>query len=188
MARRRPTEPTVNPARGAVLVVVAVLVGLLLLRNGLDTSEVVTSTRDDSSADDSGDEAAVDDEGTDDTDTTEETVPAKTPAEVSVIVFNASSTNGAGGKYTTALQTAGYVTLEPATAEVKVPTSQVLFTPGFEREAAAVAAAIGAPALTPAALDPAAPPGDVGTANVVVVLGSDLAPLDPVAATTTTPG
>jgi hypothetical protein len=181
MARRRPTEPTVNPARGAVLVVVAVLVGLLLLRNGLDTSEVVTSTRDDSSADDSGDEA-VDDEGTDDTDPTEETVPAKTPAEVSVIVFNASSTNGAGGKYTTALDTAGYMTLEPATAEVKVPTSQVLFTPGFDREAAAVAAAIGAPALAPAPLDPAAPPGDVGAANVVVVLGADLAPLDPPAA------
>jgi hypothetical protein len=32
MARRRPAEPTVNPARGAALVVVAVLIGLFLLR------------------------------------------------------------------------------------------------------------------------------------------------------------
>ena len=43
MARRRPAEPTVNPARGAALVVVAVLIGLFLLREGLDTSEAVTT-------------------------------------------------------------------------------------------------------------------------------------------------
>ena len=44
MARRRPAEPTVNPARGAALVVVAVVIGLFLLRHGLDTSEAVTNS------------------------------------------------------------------------------------------------------------------------------------------------
>ena len=44
MARRRPAEPAANPARGAALVVVAVLIGLVLLRNGLDTSEAITTT------------------------------------------------------------------------------------------------------------------------------------------------
>ena len=64
MARRRPTEPTINPARGAALVVVAVLLGLVLLRNGLDTSEVVTSSPEDSSSTDgTSDDGA--DEGTD---------------------------------------------------------------------------------------------------------------------------
>lgn len=185
MARRRPTEPTVNPARGAALVVVAVVVGLLLLRNGIDTSEVVTASRDEGSSEDSDDAA---DESTDDaaTDETEVTVPLKSPAEVTVIVFNASSTNGAGGKYTTALQGAGYQTLEAATAEVKLPTTQILFTQGFDREAAAVAAAIGAAAITPAALDPTQAPGDVATANVVVVLGADLSEATPPAAGTAT--
>src|SRR3546814_15601943 len=47
MARHRPTEPTVNPARGAALVAVAVLVGLVLLRNGHDTPGAVRTSGDD---------------------------------------------------------------------------------------------------------------------------------------------
>ena len=178
MARRRPTEPTVNPARGAALVVVAVLLGLVLLRNGLDTSEVVTSSRDDTE-DDGGDAG----EGTDDgTETTETTVAVKTPAEVSVIVLNGTSVSGAAGKYSTAIGSAGYQMLEPGDASTKIPVTAVFFTAGFEREAAAVALAAGAPAtVTPAAL-PAPPPGEVGAANVVVVIGADLASLTPTTA------
>lgn len=181
MARRRPTEQTVNPARGAALVVVAVLVGLLLLRNGIDTSEVVTSTRDDGSEEETDTGGETGGETTDDTTPaeTEDTTPLKTPAEVTVIVFNASSTNGAGAKYTQALEANGYVALEPATATTKVPTTQVLFTEGFEREAAAVAAAIGAPTITPGPLDPTQTPGDVGAANVVLLLGADLSEAAP---------
>jgi hypothetical protein len=178
MARRRPTEPTVNPARGAALVVVAVLLGLVLLRNGLDTSEVVTSSRDDTE-DDGGDAG----EGTDDgTETTETTVAVKTPAEVNVIVLNGTSVSGAAGKYSTAIGSAGYQMLEPGDASTKIPVTAVFFTEGFEREAAAVALAAGAPAtVTPAAL-PAPPPGEVGAANVVVVIGADLASLTPTTA------
>lgn len=174
MARRRPTEPTVNPARGAALVVAAVLVGLFLLRNGLDTSEVVTASKDDgaAAADDGGDEG-------DGAETTETTVAVRTPAEVTVIVLNGTTVNGAAGKYSTALASAGYQMLEAGDAPTKVPASQVYFTEGFEAEAAAVALAIGAPAtLTPAVL-PTPPPGEVGAANVVVVIGTDLASLTP---------
>jgi hypothetical protein len=177
MARRRPTEPTVNPARGAALVVVAVLLGLVLLRNGLDTSEVVTSSRGDDSSEEASDKGT--DEGTDEgtTETTE--APARTPAEVTAIVLNGTSVNGAAGKYSTALQSAGYQMLEAGDAPTKIPTTQVYFTEGFEREAAAVAVAIGAPAtVTPAAL-PTPPPGEVGAANVVVVVGADIASLTP---------
>jgi len=179
MARRRPTEPTVNPARGAALVVVAVLLGLVLLRNGLDTSEVVTSSRDTDATDEGSDDGGGDEGATDDgaTDTTE--APARTPAEVTVIVLNGTTVNGAAGKYSTALGTAGYQMFEPGDAPTKIPTTQVFFTEGFEREAAAVALATGAPAtVTPAAL-PTPPPGDVGAANVVVVIGADIADLTP---------
>ncbi len=178
MARRRPTEPTINPARGAALVVVAVVLGLVLLRNGLDTSEVVTSSKGDDSAADGGTDASPDDT-TDGGDTTSTTVAERAPSEVAVIVLNGTSVGGAAGKYSTAIGSAGYQMLDPGDAPTKVPATQVFFTPGFEREAAAVALAAGAPAtVTPAAM-PTPPPGEVGAANVVVVLGADLASLTP---------
>ena len=177
MARRRPTEPTVNPARGAALVVVAVVIGLLLLRNGLDTSEVVTSTKPDKSGSTSTDKSGAT--------TTTTTAPARSPAKVTVIVLNGTPTGGAAGKYSTALASAGYQMLKPGDAATKIPATQVFFTPGYEREAAAVALAAGAPAtLTPAAL-PTPPPGDVGAANVVVVVGTDLANVTPTTAAPT---
>lgn len=177
MARRRPTEPTVNPARGAALVVVAVVVGLLLLRNGLDTSEVVTSSKD-NTTEDSGKDAGKDTS----TETTDTTVAAKSPAEVTVIVLNGTSVGGAAGKYSTAIGSAGYQMLEPGDAATKIPATQVFFTPGYEREAVAVALAAGAPGtVTPVAL-PTPPPGEVGAANVVVVIGADLANLTPTTA------
>lgn len=176
MARRRPTESTVNPARGAALVVVAVVVGLVLLRSGLDTSEVVTSSKGDGSSN-SGSNTST---GADGETTT--TLAAKSPAEVTVIVLNGTSISGAAGKYSTAIGSAGYQMVAPGDAAVKIPITQVFFAPGYEREAAAVALAAGAPAtVTPAAL-PTPPPGDVGAATVVVVIGADLAPLTPTTA------
>src|SRR5690606_9519859 len=92
--------------------------------------------------------------------------------------------NGAAGKYTDAVGTAGYQMLEPGDAPTKIPATQVFFTPGFEADAAAVALAAGAPAtVTPAAL-PTPPPGEVGAANVVLVVGADIANLTPTTATT----
>ena len=182
MARRRPTEPTVNPARGAALVVAAVLLGLVLLRNGLDTSEVVTSSPSDGSSDGSGD--AGTDDATDTGDETTTTLAARAPAEVSVVVLNGTSVGGAAGKYSTAIGSAGYQMLEPADAATKIPATQVYFTPGFEREAAAVALAAGAPATVTPTLLPTPPPGEVGTANVVLIIGADLASLTPTTVTT----
>lgn len=182
MARRRPTEPTVNPARGAALVVVAVLLGLVLLRNGIDTSEVVTSTRDDSGEEeqaDGGTDEGATDEGED---TTSSTVAVRPPAEVSVIVLNGTSIAGTAGKYSDAISSAGYQMLEPGNATSQTPTTLVFYVEGFEAEAVAVATAAGVPAtVSPAPLtDP--PPGEIGAANVVVVIGTDIASLTPTTA------
>jgi len=179
MARRRPTEPTVNPARGAALVVVAVLLGLVLLRNGIDTSEVVTSTRDDSEegADDGGT-----DEGTDEGEETTTTLAVRTPAEVTVIVLNGTSTSGVAGTYSDAIGSAGYQMLEPSNATSQTPTTLVYFVEGFEAEAAAVAVAAGVPATVTPTPMPDPPPGEVGAANVVVVIGTDIATLTPTTA------
>lgn len=187
MARRRPSEPTVNPARGAALVVVAVLLGLVLLRNGLDTSEVVTSSPDRTATDEGGDEGdGGTDEGTDEGSDTPTTVPVRPPAEVSVIVLNGTSVAGVAGSYSEALGTAGYQMLDPGNATTKTGVTLVYFTEGFEAEAAAVAVAAGAPATVVPQPLPDPPPGDVGAANVVVVIGTDLASVTPTTAPAST--
>lgn len=193
MARRRPAEPTANPARGAALVVVAVVIGLFLLRNGLDTSEAITSNAGD------GEEAATDTDATDDTDapddgtgdTTTTTLAVRPPGEVPTIVLNGTSTGGVAKTYSDALAAAGYSLTNPdgANAEADAELTLIYFLPGFEAEAAAVAMAIGAPAtVVPAAL-PTPPPGPIASASVVVVIGNDLAGVTPTTAagaTTTT--
>ena len=192
MARRRPAEPTANPARGAALVVVAVVIGLFLLREGLDTSEAVstgsTEATDSSQADGGTDSA---DEGPDETTTT--TVAGRPPGEVPTIVLNDSGIAGAAGSYSDVLAAADYQLTNPdganADAEGDAATTIVYFAPEFEAEAAAVAAAIGAPTLVPTPL-PTTPPGPIAGASVVVVIGTDLASVTPTTAaggdTTTT--
>ena len=182
MARRRPAEPTVNPARGAALVVVAVVIGLFLLRNGLDTSEAVTSQGGKPSSSDGASDGATD--SADETTTTAAPV-ARPPAEVPAIVLNGSGVTGAAGVYSTALAAAGYPLTDPDGANAdgeNVATTVVFFAPGFEVEAAAVATAIGAPTLAPTAL-PTVPPGQIAGASVVVVLGTDLGNVAPPVAT-----
>ncbi|MGE3618989.1 MAG: LytR C-terminal domain-containing protein [Acidimicrobiia bacterium] len=184
MARRRPAEPTANATRGAILVVVAVVVGLFLLRNGLDTSDTVRAGNDGGSSSSGNGQDEGDDEG-DGGSTTSSTVAARPAAQVPVVVLNGTNTGGVAGKYNDALAAQGYQMGNAANANPKVAATAVFFLPGWELEAAAVAAAIGAPPTSVAAL-PAAPPGEIGTAQVVVVIGPDLAAVDPPAATTTT--
>lgn len=106
--------------------------------------------------------------------------PVRSPSEVRVVVVNGTSTSGAAGKVSDPLnKTAGYNTLKPtdATPAVKQSnpkTSVVYFTPGFEREAKAVAAFLGLPATATAALPTPPPSTELNDANVVVLVGADL--------------
>lgn len=178
MARRRPAEPTINPARGAALVVVAVVIGLFLLRNGLDTSEAVTN---------SGNRPAASSSNTtqpDDTTTT--TLASRAPAEVPTIVLNDSGASGVAGAYSAALAALGYQLTNPdganADAPGDAPLTVIYYAPGFELEAAAVGVAIGAPDTVVASPLPTTPPGPIASASVVVVIGTDLAGVTPPAA------
>jgi hypothetical protein len=191
MARRRP-EPTANPARGAALVVVAVVIGLLLLREGLDTSEAITATSDGGS-ETTSDGGTSDGDGASDggTDGTTTTTPAlRPPAEVPTIVLNDSGIAGAAGAYSDVLASLGYQLTNPEGANADTAgdaaATLVYFAPGFDAEAAEVASVIGAPdTVVPAAL-PATPPGPIAGASVVVVIGTDLASVTPTTGTTTT--
>lgn len=188
MARRRPTEATANPARGAALVVAAVLVGLFLLRNGLDTSETITTKPDSSSSTATGGDSSTDgttaDAGTTGTDST---VAVRAPGQVPTIVLNGSGVKGAAGKYSTFLAAAGYDLTNPdgANATADVAATQILYAPGFDREAAALATLIGAPTTAVVPLGTTLP-GTTAGASVIVLVGPDLgSKAPPVVATTT---
>lgn len=101
--------------------------------------------------------------------------PAQVDAtDVQVVVLNAEGTKGIAGEGSEVLRAAGYDVLAPKNADVLAAESAILYTGAAEAEALVVAGAFGADASIVAALDPAAPPiNDIGTAEVVVVIGQD---------------
>ncbi|MBA2496492.1 MAG: LytR C-terminal domain-containing protein [Acidimicrobiia bacterium] len=173
----------VASAKGAVLIAVAVVVGIVLLGRGFDsgilpeTAETPSEQADGAEAEA---EAEIEDGGEDGTVTTPTTVTAVTQAldQVRVIALNATGSTGqalagVAGSGTEALQEAGYSNTLPGANTTPVATSSVLFAPGLEADAAAVATAL---ALPPTAVEPLPTPLPVGVppeAQVVVVLGDD---------------
>lgn len=176
--RRRQPQPPTPPgqgsvARGAILVAVAVVIGVLLLRDD-DSATTQVAVGSDTNAD-VGSGTVARDDGADDTEitTTTTTEAPRDPAEVKVLVANGSGVNGAAGGATDALEALGYVTATPANAE-RVPATIVYYTTGFEAEAEALAAAIGAPPESVTPMPAVAPVDDLQLANVLVHLGPDL--------------
>jgi hypothetical protein len=175
---RPPTEePSTrsNPARGIVLLAAAVVLGLFLLRalDDSSTSDDIAATTGTTAANGEGtDTTAAEDGG----DTTTTAAPLRQPAEIVVRVANVSGVSGAAGAKTEQLAAAGYQTVEATNGPEgqQLDATQVLFVDGFEGEAGALAEALGAPADGVAAM-PAQPPADPGGAQLMVMLGTDLA-------------
>ena len=167
---RPPTGPArgSSPMRGVVLVAIAAVLGFFVLR-AIDDTGGGPSVADLEAATDttgaSADAAAP-------TDTTAAPQP-RPPGEVVVLVANASGVQGAAGLQSEAIAGGGYQVLEPTNAPSEVEATQVLATPGFEADAAALAVAIGAPETAVGAV-PDPPPLDLTGANVLVLLGKDL--------------
>lgn len=168
--------------RGVVLVVVAVLIGALLMQQAFDadTSTVVgpgtvVTTAKPSATTSEGDTNGTTDTTTPPTDTTTPPVSdTKAPNTVTVLVANGSGVNGAAGRMADDLKPIGYVTFT-ANAKANVTATAVYFVEGFQADAAAVASIIKA---NPAGVKPLpvpAPVSDTKNAQVLVVLGPDLA-------------
>jgi len=119
------------------------------------------------------------------------TTTTTTPhGNVKVLVANGSTTNGVATGYTTALQRAGWNMLVPTNAKPPPKaTSNVYYAANKQAEADTVASALGLPLSTVLPISPATPVDNVSGADVVVVIGSDLAAKSPpstVPASTTT--
>lgn len=105
--------------------------------------------------------------------TTASTAPAgpRAPADMAVLVLNASGRNQQAKPMSDRLAVVGYRTLTPGNADRR-PDSVVLCRPDLDEEAAALAAATGIPANT-GVLDEAAAAGLEGAAEAdcVVIIG-----------------
>lgn len=199
-------------ARGAMLIALAIVIGLVLLMFALnDPDTEVAATNDDTeevaegedASTDEGDEAesgvaAVDpsddaadtDDGSTDAAVDEtESIPeepiegsgvARPAAEVNVLVANAIGTAGIAGATADVLVADGYIGV--AADAPNGPTSSILYKPGYDADALAVASILGAgpDIVQPAPADGTIPvnqnavdDGRAEAANVVVIIGSD---------------
>ncbi|MBW3557013.1 MAG: LytR C-terminal domain-containing protein [Actinobacteria bacterium] len=160
--------------RGIALLALAVLLGIILL-NATDEDPPGTrvTTGSQASVDDGDDEEGDDGEAAvaSTTSVPPTTLPAHPPKEVKVIVVNASGVKGAAGKASDLLKPPGYNVLAPTNASRG--ETIVYFAPGYDADAAAVAAALGFP---PASLKPLPTPPpipDSKGAHIVVMVGAD---------------
>ena len=168
-------------ARGAVLLAVAVILGIVLLQqfdSGIDTGgQVATDTS----------------VPAEETTTTRRvglttvpvipttTVPARPRGEVRVLVANGSTVRGLATTTANALKNIGYPTLPPTDATTTVDKTAIQFVEGYEAEARQLAADLSLPANVASRL--ASPPvaqTDIADAKLIVIVGTD------VTATTTT--
>lgn len=94
---------------------------------------------------------------------------------VTVLVANASSTNGVAAAYTHELASDGWGTLTPVTALTTASTSTVYYATGQQPAAAAIASALGLSSTAVQPLGPTVPLQSTAGADVVLVVGADLA-------------
>jgi hypothetical protein len=161
-------------ARGIALIVVAVLIGVVLLK-ATDSPEAFTTTNVESSDD-------GDDEGTtvttaDSDDTTPTTAAAEVahnPAEVTVLVANGAGILGVAPRVADQLKAANYVTAEPGNTKAPADESAVFYTPGYEADATAIAQLL-TPVPKVAPLPEPPPVDDLKASHVLVVAAADLA-------------
>jgi LytR cell envelope-related transcriptional attenuator len=97
------------------------------------------------------------------------------PGSVPVLVANATSVSGAAAGVSNQLQAVGWSMLPPVNASARVTSSHVYYVAGREQEAASVASTLHLPSTSVAPYTTAAPISSIGTAEVVVVVGPDLA-------------
>lgn len=114
------------------------------------------------------------------------TTTTTAPPHVPVLAANASGVAGAAGSVTTQLQTAGWDMLPPVNASARVTVSNVYYLAGQKTAAQAAAKALLLPAGSVVPYTTSAPVSSIGTAEVLVVVGPDLANRTSTATTSST--
>ena len=197
-----PTNAAAAP-RAFLLIGVAIVIGLVLLWKGLDTSPSGQAPAPSASAPtteapdpgDAGTGAGSSSGSTDTTPTTAATTPTTVvptttappmpepthaPNEVKVLVANGSGVSGAAGKVTDMLSPLGWAMESPANAD-KTSISGIYYKAGYARDARVVQEHFGEdPNIlqqipTSGLAVPANAEERVANADIIIILGSDLA-------------
>jgi hypothetical protein len=160
--------------RGLALIVVAVVIGVLLLRatDGSEPFQHAGGTEDDGGTGGTG--TTTPEGGGQTTGTT--APPAaqpRDPSQVTVLVANGSGVRGAAQRVSDSLKAANYVTATPINAPGTVDKSTVYFVAGYEAEARALAQRLQPTPAVAAMPNPA--PVDLAGAHVLLVLAADVA-------------
>lgn len=161
--------------RGALLIAVAVLIGVVLLAEGFENGVLPSESETPSEEAAGDDEEDGDDGAAEESTTTTATPTTRLPAEVRVIVLNGGGPSGSAQTSSEAIAAASFTTLDAADTE-DVAATVVYAAPGYEADAAVVAETLGITA--PVQPLPATLPTGVtaGQAEVVVILGPDFTP------------
>lgn len=176
--------------RGAVVLVVAIVIGLALLwRSGGDdasaeaadttTTTAATSTEFDGSQPPDPTQstlAPIDDGQPPPEEPAEPAGPDDTrpPEAVTAIVLNGSEVVGAAADNDGQLKAAGYTTIAAANANTDLPVTTIYAPPEFQADAEAVRGVLGLPDAV-IEIRPEEPLGDgAEMADIVVVLGGDI--------------
>jgi len=163
-------------ARGAFLLVIAVVLGIVLLQ----AADKGTSLQRGLTAGTHGSSPTT-------TVPTPTTLATRAPADVKVLALNGTTTAGLGSRVSDKLRAAGYNVLAPTDARQKpVASSSVYFAVGYQPEATAIAELLGLQSTAVQPMPAAPPVADTRGANVLVLAGQDLARALPAPATTTT--
>lgn len=109
------------------------------------------------------------------------------PSHVTVLVANGSTVSGEATRISTQLHTAGWDTLPPVNTATNVSSSTVYYAPGFQASATSIASSLGVPAARVQPLSASVPVSSVAGADVVVVIGPDVANRSSSTATTAAP-
>lgn len=154
--------------RGIVLIAVAVLIGAVLLGQGLDDS--VSTARSDS-----GSAPTETTQPTDDTSGDDAVASPVDPSSIVVLVANGSEVSGAAGAVTDQLAALGYQVLPATDATASTPLDTVYYatSPDTMAQAQQVASDLGLPDTSVLPYEgPEAALADMALAQVLVVLGS----------------
>lgn len=190
----RPPRPAGNGAgnagaRGALLLAVAVILGIVLLQQ-FDTPSVPSGQVSVTSLPDGGEDQTTTTRrmGLTTVPQTQTTVAQARPkAEVKVLVANGSGVRGLGAQTTTSLRTAGYTNAAtPTDANTSVERTGIQFVEGYEAEARELAGVLSLPTTVVTRL--ASPPvatADIADAKLIVILGTDVS--SPTTSTTRRP-
>lgn len=164
-------------ARGALLLAVAVILGIVLLQQ-FDAPDVSSGNVSATSIPDDTDETTTTRRVglTTVAQVTTTVARARPKAEVKVVVANGAGVRGLGASTTNALRDKGYTSIAtPTDTTTGVERTAIQFVEGYEAEARELAGVLSLPVTVVTRL--ASPPvaaADIGDAKVLVILGTDV--------------